>query len=161
MGIELVLAGVSAVAGIFSAFAQADAQSRAAGAAAQAADAQREARSIEAAQNQIGGAQSRRERIREERIRRARIIAAAQNQGASGSSGESGAVSSLRTNLSTLISNSRGESRAAAGINANMQRAADFTAQSNLFQQQGQTSAAFFNTIQQGISGFNSIFDRN
>lgn len=147
MGIELVVAGLSAITGIVGGIAQANAASA-------AASAQKEANAIEGAQNQVTSLNSRRQRVREERIRRSQIIAASENQGTTGSSGQIGAVSSLNTNLAGLIGTSLGESRSNAGINKNMQAAADFTSMAN-------TIGAWTNTIQEGLSGFQSIFDED
>lgn len=145
MGLELIIGGISALVGVVGAVAQANAASN-------AASAQREASAIQGAQNQVQGAQSRRQRVREARIRRAQILAASENQGTSSSSGEVGAIGALNTNLSGLIGTSLGESNAAAGINRNTQRAADFTSQGN-------TIGAWTNAIQSGLGGFSSIFD--
>lgn len=145
MGLEVVLGGLSALVGIFGGIASANA-------AASSAAAQKEASAIEGAQTKVQSQQSRRQRIREERIRRAQIIASSENQGTSASSGELGAIGALQSNLAGMIGTSLGESRAAQGINNNMQRAADFSSQSN-------TISAWTNTIQGGISGFRSIFD--
>lgn len=146
MGIELVLAGLSAVVGVVGGIMQANATSAAAGA-------QKEANNIQAAQQETASTESRRQRIREQRIRRAQIIATSENQGTSGSSGQVGAVGALSTNLANLVGNSLGESKANAGINRNTQKAADFTSEAN-------TIGAWTNTIQQGIGGFQSIFDK-
>lgn len=160
MGFEVILGGLSAIFSIFSGFAQADAANRAAGAQREAANAQREANSVQAAQVEVQSGDSRRQRIRENRIRRAQIMAASQNQGTSSSSGASGALGALNTNTGTLFSSSLGESKANAGINANMQRAADFTSQANTFIAQGNATSALFGGISSGISGFASIFDK-
>lgn len=145
MGIETVIAGISAVVGVIGGIAAADASSR-------AAAAQREANAIESAQQEVRGRDSRRQRIREARIRRAQIIAASENQGTGQSSGQVGAVGALTSNLGGLVGTSLGESAAARGVNNNMQRAADFTSQAN-------TITAWTNTIQTGLGGFKSIFD--
>lgn len=145
MGLELIIGGISAIVGVIGAVAQANAASN-------AAAAQKEASNIQSAQTQVQSSQSRRQRVREARIRRAQIIAASENQGTSASSGQVGAVGALETNLSGLIGTSLGESRAAAGINRNTQRAADFTSQGN-------TIGAWTGAIQSGLGGFSSIFD--
>lgn len=146
MGIELVLGGLSAIVGVIGGIMQANATSAAAGA-------QKEANNIQSAQQKTVAVESRRQRIREQRIRRAQIIAASENTGTSASSGQVGAVGALSTNLAGLIGNSLGESKANAGINKNTQAAADFTSSANAI-------GAWTNTIQQGIGGFSSIFDK-
>jgi hypothetical protein len=145
MGIEVIIAGLTAAVSVIGGIAQSSA-------ASSAAAAQREANAIEGAQNQVASTNSRRERVREQRIRRAQIIAASENQGVTGSSGQVGAVGALSTNLAGLVSTSLGESRANAGINRNMQAAADFTAQGNMI-------GAWTDTINAGLGGFKSIFD--
>lgn len=146
MGIELIIGGLSAVVGAIGTVMQANAASN-------AAAAQREAGAIQSAQQKTAGAESRRQRIREQRIRRAQILASSENIGASGSSGELGAIGALSTNLSGLIGNSLGESKANTGVNRQNQNVANFTSQAN-------TIGAWTNTIQQGIGGFQSIFDQ-
>ena len=147
MGIETVIAGLSALVGVVGGIAQANAASA-------AAAAQREANEIQSAQQQTAGAQSRRERIREERIRRAQILAASENQGTGGSSGQIGAVGALSSNLSGLISSSLGESKANAAVNRNLQSAANSTAQGN-------TIGAWTNVFQTGLSSFGkTVFDQ-
>lgn len=146
MGIELILTGLSAVVGVIGGIMQSNATS-------DAAAAQREANEVQAAQTETQSGESRRQRIREERIRRAQILAASSNQGTSASSGQVGAIGALSSNLSGLIGSSLGEAKANTAINRNTQRAADFTAQAN-------SIGAWTNTLQQGIGGFQSIFDQ-
>jgi len=146
MGLELILGGLSAIVGVIGGIAQASAT-------ASAANAQREANNIAGAQQETAATNSRRERIREQRIRRAQIIAASENTGTSSSSGQIGAIGALSTNLAGLVGNSLGESRANAGVNRQNQRAADYTASANMI-------GAWTNTLQQGIGGFQSIFDQ-
>lgn len=145
MGLELILGGLSALVGVIGGIAQASATR-------DAANAQREANNIQGAQQENASVESRRQRIREQRVRRAQIIAASENQGTTASSGQVGAVGALSTNLAGLVGNSLGESRANAGVNRQSQRAADSTADANMI-------GAWTSTIQQGIGGFQSIFD--
>lgn len=146
MGIELIIGGLSALVSVIGGIAQANA-------AGAAAAQEREARAIQGAQQQTAGAESRRQRIREERIRRAMILASSENQGTGGSSGQVGAVGALSTNLQGLIGSSLGESKANQGVNNRLQSAADFTSQAN-------TIGAWTNTIQAGLGGFQSIFNK-
>jgi len=146
MGLELIIGAVSAITGIVGGVTQA-------GAAKRAANAQKEANNIQAAQTQVQSTESRRQKIREQRIRRAQIIAASENAGTTASSGQVGAVGALSTNLAGLVGSSLGESRANAGINKFNQKSADATAQSNMI-------GAWTNTIQSGLSGFQTIFDQ-
>jgi len=146
MGIQLILGGLSAIVGVIGGIAQASAT-------ASAAAAEKEAREISGAQQETVALESRRQKVREARIRRAQIIAASENTGTTGSSGQVGAVGALSSNLAGLVSSSLGESKANRAINSNLQRAADFTSAGNAF-------GAWTNTIQAGIGGFQTIFDR-
>lgn len=146
MGLELILGGISAVVGIIGGIAQANAT-------ASAAASQKEANAVQGAQQQYASTESRRQRVRETRIRRAQMIAASENQGVTGSSGQIGAVGALSTNLAGLFGSSLGETNSNIGINKNMQAAADFTASANMI-------GAWTNTIQQGLSSFSTIFDK-
>lgn len=146
MGLSLIFGAISAVVGIVGAIGQANA-------ASQAAAAQRESRDIGSAQNKINAQNDRRARVREERVRRARIQAAAQNVGTSRSSGEVGAIGALSTNLAGLFGQSYGQSKANEGMNAADQKAADAINSGNMI-------GAFTGAIQSGISGFSSVFDK-
>ncbi len=159
MGIELVLAGISAVVGIFGAIGAAGAASEAAAAQRNAAAMQKEANAIEGASNKNVSTESRRQRVRESRIRRAQIIAASENQGTSKSSGQIGAVGALSTNLAGALGSSLGSSAAATGINNANQKSADYIGQANEAAQRGNTIGAWTGAIQKGIGGFSSIFD--
>lgn len=160
MGLELILGGVGALVGIFGAIGQMNAASEAAAAQREAAGQQREARAIEGAANQNSATDSRRQRVREARIRRAQIIAASENAGTSKSSGQVGAVGALSTNLAGMLGTSLGESAAAQGINDKNQSAADFIGKANQAQANGAAIGAWTGAIQQGIGGFASIFDK-
>lgn len=146
MGIELIVAGLTAITSAIGGIAQANA-------AKKAAAAQKESNEIQAAETQVQHTQSRRERIREARIRRAQIIAASENAGTSQSSGEVGAGNALTTNLGSMLGTSRGQSRSASGMNSNLQRAADYTAQSNAI-------GAWTNVATGALGGFQTIFDK-
>lgn len=146
MGLEVIFGVISAVVGVVGGIAQANA-------ASQAAAAQKEANNVQSAQQKVASAESRRQKVREERIRRAQIIASSENSGTTNSSGSLGAQGALATNLAGMVSFSQGESRANSAYNSNMQRAADFTSQAN-------TIGAWTNTIQNGIGGFQTIFDK-
>lgn len=146
MGIELIISGISALVGIVGAVGQM-------GAAAEAAAAQRESRDIGSAQQKVNAQESRRQRVREERIRRARMLAASENVGTSRSAAEIGAVGALSTNLAGLFGQSLGEAKSAIGMNAADQRAADAQNTAN-------TIGAWTGVIQGGLSGFQSVFDK-
>lgn len=146
MGLELIIGGLSALAGVVGGIGQAIAASN-------AAAREREANAIQSAQQQVAGAESRRQRIREERMRRAMILASSENTGTTGSSGQIGAVGALSTNLQGLIGSSLGESKANAAVNRNLQSAADFEAQ-------GKAIGAWTDVFQSGLKGFQTVFDK-
>ncbi len=148
MGLEIgvILAGVSAVVGAVGTIASVNASR-------QSAEAQTKARDVTAAQNKIEGQNSRRQRIREERIRRAQILAASENSGTSASSGELGAIGALRTNLNDLISTASGQSKANDAVNRWTQRAVDFDNQATMI-------GTITTGIRQGLGDFTTAFDR-
>lgn len=122
---------------------------------------QEKAQQEQKAVNQAQAAQERRAQIREERIRRARIMQSSVNTGTVGSSGEAGALSSLSTQLGTNVGMNLGQINAANNISAFNQRAADFemSAQDNLFKantwgQVSQTAMSIFSSS----GGFSSMF---
>lgn len=145
MGLNLIFGALGAVTNLIGGMAQANATQ-------QAAAAQKEANAIEGAQQEVRATDSRRQRVREGRIRRAQIMAAAENQGTSQSSGALGAVGALNTNLGTMFSNSLGETTANRGISDNLQRAADYQSQANAI-------GAWTNTFSSFFGGFQSVFD--
>lgn len=148
MGLEIgvIIAGISAAVGVVG-------QVAASGAAAASAAAQKEANAIGAAQTKVDSLESRRQRIREERIRKAQILAASENTGTSGSSGQIGAIGALSTNIGGLIAQSSGQSKTNAGINKNNQKAADYDTQAQII-------SGFTGAIQNGLNSFGSIFDQ-
>lgn len=147
MGIEvgLILGGLSALVSVVGGIASANAASQAAGA-------QKEARAIGAAQTQVQQKESLRQKVREQRIRKAQILAASENAGTNASSGQIGAIGALSTNLAGMLGLSLGESRANDGINKQNQKAADFM-------QQADTIGAWTDAIKAGIGGFKTVFD--
>lgn len=103
-------------------------QGRKEAAAAYKAQAQEEskARNEQKALNYQQQAQERRAQIREERVRRAKILQSAENGGAAGSSGEAGAIGSLSTQLNANLGLNLGRQQAANTIGGYMQNAANF-----------------------------------
>lgn len=83
------------------------------------------------AQNAAQAAGERRAQIREERVRRGRIMQSAENTGAAASSGEFGAIGTLSTNLATNIGSNLGRIGAAERTSQYAQNAAEFTGQAN------------------------------
>lgn len=113
--------------------------------ARKASKAQEEANSISIAGQEVQDRVARRRAIRESRIRQAMIENSAVSSGATGSSGESGAIAALGSNTGAAVANQQSQSLTAAGVTRQNQRAA--SAESR-FQQIGAFGAA----VNQGIS---------
>lgn len=96
MGIEVIVAAATLTSSIVSANEQKKQ-------AKKAAAAQQQNRNEENARNKAQQMAERRAQIREERVKRARVLQSAQNTGVAFSSGETGATSSLSTNLNSNI----------------------------------------------------------
>lgn len=124
-------------------------------AARSSADLQRQARAQQQAQNAQQQAEARRAQVREERVRRARIIQSAENSGVSESSGALGAQGALSTNLSSNLGQQAGAALSGEKQSNLLQGAADFNyssqdkmAKSNLYGRVGQMG---FNIFQKSI----------
>ena len=72
--------------------------------------------------------------IREQRIRRARILQAGENTGTTGSSQETGVLGGMNTVFSQSIGNQAGQRIANVAIGNQMQGAADAASRANTFQ---------------------------
>ena len=94
--------------------------------AQQSAEAQRAAQAEAKAGQAEAAAVERRQQIREERVRRARIIQGAENTGTTDSSGAEGALGALSTNLSTNLGLNAAAIQRGGRIGALNQQAADF-----------------------------------
>jgi uncharacterized membrane-anchored protein YjiN (DUF445 family) len=95
------------------------------------------------ANNEAEAARERRQQIREERIRRAQIINAAEQTGVSDSSGAIGSVAALATNLNSNLSMNQGRLERAQNISIFQQNAADAQMRASLYKQIGDTAMAF------------------
>jgi hypothetical protein len=102
---------------------------------------QRAAANEQRAQNASQAAKERRQQIREERIKRARVLQASENTGVQSSSGELGAVAGLSTNLSSNIGTNLGSLQTAQQISLFEQQAADHMTRANISSQIGQLGA--------------------
>lgn len=124
-------------------------------------EAQKEANRITKAQNKNVALEDRRQRIREERIRRASMISASENVGGGGSSGESGSLSALSTNLATLIGGQRSGDKANTGINTYNQKALDLSTESSTIMARARAKSgeadAFSSFLGVFSSGFNAF----
>lgn len=97
------------------------------------------------AANASAAAKERRQQIREERIRRATILQSSENSDVQGSSGESGALGSLSTQLGSNIGFNLGQMQSANNISIFQQKAADWQAIGQIAQQAGSMFAASAN----------------
>lgn len=118
MGIELVLGAAQLAVGLVSGAIASNQQKK-----AQAA--QKEQNNITIAETRIQALEKRRQLLREERIRRARLFQGSLNAGTFGSSGELGAAGAITTNVDTITSAAAGETKANEGINKWAQRSLD------------------------------------
>jgi len=91
----------------------------------QSAQEQEKIREIQTANAAQARANERRQQIREERVRRSRLLASSFNTGGYGSSLESGAVGGLSTSLATNIGSNLGAAQSGAAISDLSQKTAD------------------------------------
>lgn len=119
--------------------------------AKRSAKAQEKIRNEERAQNVSRQLAERRQQIREERIKRARVLQSAENTGTAFSSGESGALSSLGTQLGSNL-----------GFNQSMirsgERISTFAQESANAQARGQSAALLGNLALSAAPVAGSIF---
>ncbi len=124
-------------------------------AASDASDAREEQQAISGAQQQIEQRRGTRQAVREERIRRARIMQASENTGVAGSSSQFGSVAALNTATGTNIANQRGAQSAARGVTAANQRISDAQSSGQMWGAVGQASGSVFGAAggfgQQGV----------
>jgi len=156
-----IIAGIAAAAAVAGTAVAYQGQQQAQAAADRNKRAQEEAQSEQKAAQAQAAAEDRRRQVREERVRRARIIQSSVNTGTAYSSGEAGALGSLSTGLSTGLGGNVGGEARAGRIGGFLQDAA--TAKADI--QRGQNQVAFGNqiygigsTIFQGAGGFSTLF---
>lgn len=119
MGIEVIFGAASLAVGLISGASASADRKRSAAASAQA-------NQIRTASGQIQAAEQRRQLLREERLRRARMLQGAQNSGTAGSSGEIGGLGAIGTNVDNIVSQQLGETKANEGINSWEQKAVNY-----------------------------------
>ena len=119
--------------------------------AERSASEQRKAGAEQAAGNAAQAAAERRRQVREERVRRARIMQTSQASGTVGSSGEVGAIGSMATQFSSNAGTNAGSIQRAFNITDFNQNAANFS----LDAQQSMSDAQAFTSL--GNTGL-SIF---
>lgn len=87
----------------------------------------------ERARNTAQQMAERRQQVREERIKRARILQASENTGTAGSSGEAGAVSSIGTQLGSNLGFNQSMIESGNRISNYSQQAADARSNASIF----------------------------
>jgi hypothetical protein len=133
-----VTAATSAAVGAYSAHQGVEARRDANRAYAQSAAEERKVRGEQKALNLQAQAEERRKLVREERVRRARLIQSSENSGGSGSSSEYGALGGMSTQLNSNLGINLGRAAAGERISTYTQNAADFNfaAQQSVMQAQ-------------------------
>ena len=142
-----VVAAVAAVIGLgaaaYSVYEQNKQMGRAQDASEEAAKQQKKILAEQQAQEAAKAAQERRRLVREERVRRAKILQGAENAGVAQSSGPLGATSALSTNLGSALGFNLGEVSRGQRISGLMDSTAEYQMQSQAFQ----NSAAMWGSI--------------
>ena len=162
MGTEVIIAAASLAVTAYSANEQQKAAEEAKSERQKAYNEQVKAQSEQKAMNAAQAAQEQRNQIREERIKRARIIQASENTGVGISSGVSGGTGSLSTQLGAGLGFNTGQVNKAAAISDNNQTAAGFlsSAENKIMQanQWGQIGSLGMSIFSQsgGFSNFKS-----
>ena len=146
---------ISTVVAVAGAVQQRSASKKARKATQNAAAERREANKVVQGAQQNTDRIARRKALREERVRRAKIIQSADNRGAGGSSGQQAGPGILGTNVAAAISAQSSGARAATGVSDRLQSAADFDGQANA----ATSSANLFASIGSSVVGVAEQFD--
>lgn len=145
MGLELILGAASLAVGLISAgSAAADRKASAA--------AGKEANQIRTAQGRVQASEQRRQLLREERLRRAKMLQGAQNSGTAGSSGALGGGAAITTNVDNVVSQQLGETKANEGVNSWEQKAVNY-------ENSARATLMWGEVFQNGINTVGGIFD--
>lgn len=124
--ISSIVVGLAVTASAVGAYQGYQARKDAKSAARKSAAEQRKIQAEQRAMNAQQQAQERRQQIREERVRRARVLQAANNSGTGESSGMLGALGSLSTQLFNNVGINLGRAAASDRISMFSQNAANF-----------------------------------
>lgn len=146
MGLELILGAASLAVGLVSG-AKASSERKASAAAG------KEANQIRTASSRIQAAEQRRQLLREERLRRARMLQGAQNTGTSGSSGALGGLGAIGTNVDNIVSQQLGETKANEGINSWEQKAVNY-------ENSARNTLMWGEVFQNGLTTVGNIWDQ-
>lgn len=115
---------------------------------------QENAEDAQKAAQEAADAEMRRQRVREERVKRAQILQFATGTGVAGSSGESGAVSSLGTQLGSSVAFQTGQQESTNVVGSEAQASANYTNRANTYGQVANLSLSAFTQT----DDFKSIF---
>lgn len=158
MGLEVAtlvaIGGAVAAAGGTAASIVAGNQQRAA--ARHAADLQQQAQEQQIADNTAKAAAERRQQVRDERIRQARIAQSSVNTGTEGSSGELGAISSVSTQTQSNVGFNLGQLAGAGRITELNQQAATSIFEGQQSASTALTVGSIFGAAAQGANSFAS-----
>lgn len=156
-----IIAGVAAAAAVGGLATSVIGQAQARRSAEANRRAQEGAQSEQRAANAQAAAEDRRRQVREERVRRARIIQSSVNTGTTSSSGEAGALGALSTGLSQGLGASVGGEARAGRIGGFLQDAASASAGIQRGQQRtalGNQIYGIGSTIFGAAGGFGTMF---
>lgn len=162
MGIDPVTIQIASLAfSAFSVMQQGDAQDEARANQERSNEEQKKIRDEQKAGQAAQAAAERRQQLREERIKRARLIQSGQNTGTAGSSGVAGASGGLQTQLQSNIGFNLGQLQNASNISQFGQNSADFLSSANnsiVDANQWGAAAGMGMNIFKASGGFNNIF---
>lgn len=151
---------VSAVIGTASYVEAKDARQEASENAQRSAEQQRKAQEVQQAGSAQQAAMERRQQIREERVRRARIMQASSNTGTVGSSAEFGSIGGMGTQLQSNIGQNLGAIQRGQAIGTFSQNAADFNTASQRNINDANNAQSLFSlstSIFSGVKGWDKV----
>ena len=127
-------------------------------------NAQLDSQRVQRAGNAAQAAEERRRLVREERVKRARILQASENSGVAGGSGEAGATSSLGTNLSSNLNFNSGAIDRGEQLSIFQQNSIVAQSKSALYSTLGNTASSIFSAAggiaKSPSSGSDNAFQR-
>jgi hypothetical protein len=144
---------VGAITAVASLAVSVDSAKKAEGARKEADAQGRVIQSEQKANNAAAMAQERRKSLREERVRRGRIMQASEASGVEGSSGEFGALGALGTNLATNMGANVGAAASGERTGNAMQSQSDAMSKARSADQMFNFSSSIF----QSVGGFGAI----
>lgn len=143
--ISSIVAIASLAVGVASYAGAQSAQKDAARERQSAAESNKKIQEEQRADNAAKAASERRNQIREERVRRAKILQGAENSGAAYSSGEAGALGGMATQLGSNIGSNLGQIARSDRISGYAQSASNSMFQASIFDQKSSNKSQLFN----------------